>query len=232
MVVGLTRPPAAGLVLVVLFLVERLVELAVSRARLRGRLGRRAGGDWEWSAMVAVHVALLVLPPVEAAVLGARAPRWLLVAAILAALAAQGLRAWCIVSLGAAWNARAQVDPSLPVVDRGPYRRIRHPNYLAVLIEFLALPLAFGAWRSGLILNLLHSPLIARRIRAEERLLREVPGYTQRMGAKGRFWPRRGVRPSVRKVSQRDPVEGPPVRSHLDALRKPADNLDQPQIFP
>jgi len=141
--------------------------------------------------MVALHAGLLVLPPVEAWVLGSRAPTWILVVAILAALGAQGLRYWCIATLGAAWNARAQVDPSLQVVDRGPYRWIRHPNYVAVLIEFVALPAAFGAWRTGLLLNLLHAPLIARRIRAEERLLDDVPGYTQRMGSKGRFWPRR-----------------------------------------
>ena len=190
MVVGLTVPPAASLALVVLFAVERCVELAVSRARLRASSGRRAGGPFEWGALVALHVGLLVLPPVEAAFLGSRAPAWLAASAILAALAAQGLRYWCIASLGAAWNARAQVDPTLPIVDRGPYRWIRHPNYLAVLIEFLALPAAFGAWRSALLLNLLHAPLIARRICLEERLLREVPGYTQRMGSKGRFLPR------------------------------------------
>lgn len=201
MVVGLIRLPAASLVLLALFTVERCVELALSRARTRPSVGRRAGGALEWGAMVALHAGLLVLPPIEAAALGSRAPTWLLVVAILAALAAQGLRYWCIVSLGPAWNARAQVDPSLLVVDRGPYRWIRHPNYLAVSIEFLAFPAAFGAWRAGLLLNLLHAPLLARRIRAEERLLREVPGYTRRMGAKGRFLPRRGASSSVREVS-------------------------------
>lgn len=191
MVVGLTRLPAASLVLLGLFVAERCIELAISRARLRRAAGRKAGGALEWSAMVALHASLLVLPPIEALVLGSRAPTWLLVVAILAAAGAQGLRYWCIATLGAAWNARAQVDRNLHVVDRGPYRWIRHPNYAAVLIEFVALPAAFGAWRAGLLLSLLHAPLIARRIRAEERLLEEVPGYMQRMGSKGRFWPRR-----------------------------------------
>lgn len=191
MVLGLTRPPAASLVLLGLFVAERCLELVISRARLRRSDGRKAGSTLDWCAMVALHAGLLVLPPIEALFLGSRAPTWLLVVAILAAAGAQGLRYWCIATLGAAWNARAQVDPHLQVVDRGPYRWIRHPNYVAVLIEFLALPAAFGAWRAGLLLNLLHAPLIARRIRAEERLLDEVPGYTHRMGSKGRFWPRR-----------------------------------------
>jgi len=170
-VVGLSSPPAASLVLLGLFLVERCVELAISRAHTRRSAGRKAGGAFAWGGLVALHVGLLVLPPLEAALLGTRAPRALLVAAILAALAAQALRYWCIASLGRAWNARAQVDPGLGVVDRGPYRWIRHPNYLAVLIEFVALPAAFGAWRSLLLLNLLHAPWIARRILLEERLL-------------------------------------------------------------
>ena len=191
MVLGLTAPPAPSLVLLGLFVVERCFELWISRAHTRSSAGARAGGTFAWSGIVASHVGLLVLPPVEAAILGTRAPAWLLAAAIAAALAAQALRYWCIASLGKAWNARAQVDPALGVVDRGPYRWIRHPNYLAVLVEFLALPAAFGAWRSALLLNLVHAPWIAHRIVLEERLLREVPGYSVKMGHKGRFLPRR-----------------------------------------
>jgi methyltransferase len=77
------------------------------------------------------------------------------------------------------------------LVERGPYRWIRHPNYLAVLLEFAAVPLAFGAWRSWIALNLLHLPLMLRRIVQEERLLRAIPRYAERMSAKGRFLPRR-----------------------------------------
>ena len=204
MVLGELRDlPPPALALVALFALERFVELAISRARLaaaaaRGRElpHRTAGGPLHWTAMVALHALLLVLPPVEALALGTRAPGWLLVASIAAALGAQALRYWCIASLGPAWNARAWVDPACPVVARGPYRWIRHPNYVAVLVEFAALPAAFGAWRTGLLLNLLHAPLIAHRIRAEERLLGEVEGYASAMGAKGRFFPRAKARGS------------------------------------
>jgi len=94
------------------------------------------------------------------------------------------------VSLGPAWNARAVVDPSQAVVVRGPYRWIRHPNYLAVLLEFTAIPLAFGAPLSWVVLNLLHAPLIVRRIQAEERALHALPGYAAAMETKARFLPR------------------------------------------
>jgi len=181
-------PPA--LVLVAVLAAERILELALTRARLRNRRGTATHGTLEWSALVAVHVGLLVLPPLEATWLGTRAPAPLLWSAIGVTVLAQLLRYWSIVSLGQAWNARAVVDPALAVVERGPYRWVRHPNYAAVFLEFAALPLAFGAWRSWLLLNVLHAPLIARRIRGEEALLHRIPGYQERMEAKGRFLPR------------------------------------------
>jgi len=76
--------------------------------------------------------------------------RWCGRRSAVAALA-QGLRYWSILSLGRAWNARAVVDPDLGFVESGPYRWIRHPNYLAVLLEFLAVPIVFGAWRSWIL---------------------------------------------------------------------------------
>jgi methyltransferase len=140
--------------------------------------------------MIAVHAGLLVLPPAESVLLGARAPEAVLWPAIVVAALAQLLRYWSILSLGRAWNARAVVDPSLGFVERGPYRWIRHPNYLAVILEFSAVPAAFGAWRAWILLNLLHAPILFRRIAREERLLERIPGYAQRMGTKGRFLPR------------------------------------------
>jgi methyltransferase len=78
----------------------------------------------------------------------------------------------------------------MSVSERGPYRFIRHPNYLAVLIEFSAVPLGGGAWISWAVLNVLHAPVLAARIRGEERLLEDLPRWRERMSRKGRFWPR------------------------------------------
>jgi methyltransferase len=187
----LTAAPAPAWTLAAVLLAERGLELALSRRHLRRIRGTSASGNLEWSAMIAVHAALLVLPAAEAVYLGSRAPLAALWAAIGVATAAQGLRYWSILSLGPAWNARARVDPELGFVERGPYRWIRHPNYLAVLLEFAAVPIAFGAWRSWILLNLLHLPLMLRRIVQEERLLRAIPRYAERMDTKGRFLPRR-----------------------------------------
>jgi methyltransferase len=151
---------------------------------------RAAGSSVDWAAMIAVHVALIALPAAEVAWLGASASdaQFWSCAALYAG--AQALRYWSIASLGPAWNARALVDRRAGCVASGPYRWIRHPNYAAVLIEFSAIPLALGAWRAWIVLNLAHAWILARRIAAEERLLADVPGYAERMRGKPRFIPR------------------------------------------
>lgn len=173
---------------------QRLFELALTRRRLRAldpvERTRVADRPWTWRAMVAVHTGLIVLPACEVIVFDRRPPPLLFGAALIAFLAAQGLRTWSIQSAGVAWNARAVVPASMTVSERGPYRWIRHPTYLAVLIEFSAIPLAGGAWISWLVLNALHAPILRARIRGEERWLAELPQWRERMASKGRLWPR------------------------------------------
>jgi methyltransferase len=196
--------PLRSAVLLATAAAQRLAELALSRrhiAHLRGAPGRGAGASSaddlpraagsraDWHAMIAVHVALLALPAIEVAWTGVAASAAQFVACAAAYGAAQALRYWAIASLGRAWNARAIVDPRGACVASGPYRWIRHPNYLAVLVEFSAIPLALGAWRAWIVLNLAHAPVLVRRIRAEERLLAGVPGYAERMHGKPRFIP-------------------------------------------
>jgi methyltransferase len=141
--------------------------------------------------MVALHAGLIVLPACEVAFLERRPPAALFAVAAGAFVLAQVLRYWAIRSAGIAWNARAVVAPSMRVSERGPYRYVRHPNYLAVLIEFSAVPFGGGAWISWIVLNALHAPVLAARIRGEERLLAGLPDWRARMAHKGRLLPRR-----------------------------------------
>ncbi len=137
--------------------------------------------------MVAVHVGLFTLPLLEVAALRRRPRAPLLWAGVLGA--ATALRWWSIVSLGRSWNVRAAVPADLRPVIVGPYRFVRHPNYLAVILEFLALPMAGGAVLSALGLSALNAVVLVDRIRAEERLLGEVPGYDAAFRGRARFIP-------------------------------------------
>lgn len=187
-------------VLLAFVALQRIAELFWSRRNMHASAtsarARVAGTTLDWSAMIAAHAALILLPALEffwlrgGELASAAIHRWLFWSCVALFVGAQVLRYWALCALGRAWNARALVDPDNAVVSRGPYRWIRHPNYLAVLVEFSAVPLAVGAWRSWVVLTLLHTPVLARRIRAEEALLAAVPGYSGAMGDKPRFWPR------------------------------------------
>ena len=81
------------------------------------------------------------------------------------------------------------VPDDLRPVSSGPYRFVRHPNYLAVSLEFLALPLAGGAVWSALVLSMVNAGLLFDRIRSEERLLARVPGYEEAFKGRARLIP-------------------------------------------
>jgi len=83
----------------------------------------------------------------------------------------QCVRIWIIASLGRFWTTRIVTLPGAPLVRRGPYRWIRHPNYLLVAVEVPLLPLAFGAWDLALLFGFANLVLLAYRIRAEEEVL-------------------------------------------------------------
>ena len=86
-------------------------------------------------------------------------------------IAAQGLRWWCITTLGRQWNTRVVVIPGAPRIDGGPYRWISHPNYVAVAIEGLALPLVHSTWITALAFTTLNAALLSTRVSVENSAL-------------------------------------------------------------
>ena len=80
-------------------------------------------------------------------------------------------RIWVLATLGRRWTTRIIVLPNAPLVRRGPYRFVNHPNYLVVMGEIAVLPLVFGLWRIALIFTLLNAAVIAIRIREENHAL-------------------------------------------------------------
>src|SRR5262249_17442017 len=142
------NPLAALETVVVLTGLQRAFELVHSRRNLRtlSSASRAADSRANWIALVALQALWLAGCGLEPVVRGGLAGRRWLVAGGPLFVAGAVLRAWCIVTLGPRWNARARVDPALGVIASGPYRWLRHPNYLGVLLECVGLPLAGGAW--------------------------------------------------------------------------------------
>lgn len=126
--------------------------------------------------MVVLHALFLLSCVAE--VWLARRPfiPWLGVFALALLCAAQGLRYWAIRTLGERWTTRVLYVPGAPPVARGPYRFLRHPNYVAVAVEFAALPLVHTAYATALAFSALDALLLALRIRAEDALIAELRG--------------------------------------------------------
>jgi len=162
-------PAALFPVLVAIVGAERVAELVLSQRHVAWALARggRESGAGHYPAMVALHTALLVGAVIE--VLTAHRPFlvWLGWPMLAVLVLAQSLRWWCIATLGRRWNTRIVVIAVMPLISAGPYRWVRHPNYVAVIAEGIALPLIHTAWLTALIFTGLNAWLLTVRIRAE-----------------------------------------------------------------
>lgn len=152
---------------------ERIAELVVSKRNLawsRARGGVEFGSG-HYPAMVLLHTGLLLGCLAEVfwldrpflPMLG-----WPMLAVVIAA---QALRWWCIATLGQQWNTRVVVVPGAPRVTGGPYRLMSHPNYIAVIVEGIALPLVHSAWITACVFTVLNAVLLTTRINTENAAL-------------------------------------------------------------
>jgi methyltransferase len=158
---------------------ERLAELVVSARNARWSFARGGveSSRGHFPAMVALHTGLLVACVAEAVLADRPFLPWLGWPMLVLALASQGLRWWCIATLGPRWNTRVIVVPGLPLVTGGPYRWLRHPNYVAVVVEGIALPLVHTCWVTAVAFTVLNAVLLLRfRVPAEERALALATG--------------------------------------------------------
>ena len=157
-----------SVIILVLVTLQRLGELWLSNRNTRRLLahGAREVGAGHYPLIVAVHVLWLAtlwwLAPTRAV-----DGFWLAVFVLL-----QLARIWVIASLGSRWTTRIIILPDAPLVRRGPYRWVNHPNYLVVAGEIAALPLAFGLWQVALIFSILNAAVLTVRIREENAALR------------------------------------------------------------
>ena len=161
------------LLLIAAVAAERVAELVVSQRNLawsRARGGVEFGAG-HYPAMVVLHTGLLVGCVVEVYALHRPFVGWLGWPMLAVVLAAQGLRWWCIATLGRQWNTRVVVVPGAPRVTGGPYRYISHPNYVAVVAEGIALPLVHSAWLTAAVFTALNAALLRTRISTENAAL-------------------------------------------------------------
>ena len=156
--------------------VERLIEMVVSRRNANWSFanGGREFGRGHFPAMIAMHTLLLVSCIAEVAVFHRPFLPWLGWPMLALLVASHALRWWCISTLGHQWCTRIVVVPGLPAVTSGPYRFLRHPNYLAVVLEGIALPLVHTAWITAAVFTVANAALLRVRIAAEERALRSL----------------------------------------------------------
>jgi methyltransferase len=159
--------------LIAVVAVERLAELVVSKRNLAWSIARggREHGFSHYPVMVVLHFGLLVGCVLEPLLLDRPfipALGWPMLAVVLAA---QALRWWCIVTLGPQWNTRVIVVPGAQRVVAGPYRWIPHPNYVAVIVEGIALPLVHTAWLTAAVFTVLNAVLLRTRLRVENKAL-------------------------------------------------------------
>jgi methyltransferase len=180
---------------IVALALERMVELSLSR---RNAAWAKSAGAVEYGAghlgwMKLLHASFFAGCVLEVWLCERPFIPALAAACAVLAVLAQALRYWTIGTLGQRWNVAVLVLPGVPAETSGPFRYLRHPNYVAVVVEGVAVPLLHGAYVTAMVFSVLNAALLVVRIRCEERALAQHCGYGERLGSRPRFWP---VRPS------------------------------------
>ena len=152
---------------------ERLVELVVSRRNANWSIanGGKEFGQGHYPVMVGMHTLLLLACVAEVALLHRPFVPWLGWPMVGVVALSTVLRWWCVAVLGKHWNPRLIVIPEAPLVHRGPYRFLHHPNYAAVTAEVTALPLVHSAWLTAIVFSIANALVLNVRIRAENAAL-------------------------------------------------------------
>jgi len=158
------------LVILAVLAIERLFELVLSQRNansLFARGARETGRD-HFAPMVAFHSLFLMAPAAEMLIFDRPFPGPIGWVALGATIMAQALRYWAIFTLGERWNTRVLTVPNDAPITTGPYRFLRHPNYLAVAIEMVSVPCIHGCWLTAIGFSLGNAVLMSVRIPSEE----------------------------------------------------------------
>jgi methyltransferase len=163
---------------VLLVCVQRISELMIAK-RNEKRMLRQGGyeaGARHYPFIVALHTAFFISLIAEVQLLQKTvSPDWPLWLALF--LFTQLGRVWTLLSLGSFWNTKIIVLPGTKVVKKGPYRWVRHPNYIIVTMELIVIPFLFQAYYTALVFTLLNALMLTVRIAAEEQALMDATDF-------------------------------------------------------
>ena len=166
-------------------ILQRVIEVIIARRNEKKMLAAGAfeAGASHYPFMIALHVSFFIGLLTEVLLLDRTISPiflWLFILFLLV----QGLRVWCLASLGPFWNTKIIILPGVNVVKKGPYLIFRHPNYLVVSIEILLLPLMFQAYITAICFTMLNFAMLSVRIPAEEKALEEATNYSEKFKKK------------------------------------------------
>ncbi|MBO1000108.1 isoprenylcysteine carboxyl methyltransferase [Bacillus sp. SD075] len=166
-------------IFIILIAIQRLVELYIAKQNEKQLkvAGAVEYGESHYKWMVLMHLSFFIVLIIEVAVLERNVaglwPIWLPLFLI-----AQSGRIWVIQSLGKHWNTKIIVLPDADVVKKGPYKYIKHPNYIIVATEIIVISLLFNAYYTAIIFSLLNVWMMTVRIPLEEKALKEHTEYS------------------------------------------------------
>lgn len=177
-------------IFMVVIIVQRLFELLIAKRNEKWmkEQGALEFGRGHYQLIVLMHSIFFIVLLFEKIfferMISPLWPLWIIVFVF-----AQLVRLWALKSLGRYWNTKILVLPKVEVIRKGPYRYIKHPNYLVVAIELLVVPILFGAYFTAGIFTLLNVIMLSIRIPAEERALKELTEYEGTFQSCNRFLP-------------------------------------------
>jgi methyltransferase len=182
----------AYIVLLVVVGLGRFVELGISRRNQKALIANGAAkvSEPHFPWMIVVHTAVLIGAGLEVIFLHRTLIPTLAIPMVILFLLSNALRWWVILTLRSHWNVQIMNSARLGVVSSGPYRWVRHPNYVAVFLELIAVPLIYTAWISALIAAVGNGWVLHSRLAIEDPMLLSDSGYRAAMGNKPRFLPK------------------------------------------
>lgn len=162
-------------ILFIIIILQRIIELFIAKRNeqwMKARGGIEKGqSHYKWFILLhTLFFCSLFVEIIIRDVTGFKLPYVLFIIFIIT----QVVRIWCITALGRCWNTKIIISPDLPLVNKGPYKYVKHPNYIVVGIELFVIPLLFGAYITAMVFPILHMALLTIRIPYEEKALQKM----------------------------------------------------------